>query len=103
MKELNNLQGIIIPGGFGNNGIENMISMIKDIRTMNIPVFGICLGMQLMIIEYLRGEFFKKATSEEFDMEGTNVITKLNTKGDLGGSMRLGLKEITLCPNSNVK
>ncbi len=103
MKELNNLQGIIIPGGFGNNGIENMISMIKDIRKMNIPVFGICLGMQLMIIEYLRGEFFKKATSEEFDMEGTNVITKLITKGDLGGSMRLGLKEITLYPNSNVK
>ena len=103
MKELNNLHGIIIPGGFGNNGIENMISLIKDIRNMNIPVFGICLGMQLMIIEYLRDDFFKKATSEEFDMKGTNVITKIITNDDLGGSMRLGLKEIILCPNSNVK
>ena len=103
MKELNNLHGIIIPGGFGNNGIENMISLIKDIRNMNIPVFGICLGMQLMVIEYLRGHYFKKATSEEFDMEGTNVITKIITNDDLGGSMRLGLKEIILCPNSNVK
>lgn len=106
MKELNNLHGIIIPGGFGNNGIENMVSLIKDIRNMNIPVFGICLGMQLMIIEYFRNENpkFEVATSEEFNIEGTNVITKITTTdNNLGGSMRLGLKEITLYPNSNVK
>ena len=106
MKELNNLHGIIIPGGFGNNGIENMISLIKDIRIMNIPVFGICLGMQLMIIEYFRNENpkFELATSEEFNIEGTNIITKIITDDDnLGGSMRLGLKEITLYPNSKVK
>ena len=73
---------------------------------MNIPVFGICLGMQLMIIEYFRNENpkFELATSEEFNIEGTNIITKIITDDDnLGGSMRLGLKEITLYPNSKVK
>ena len=104
---IKNIHGVIIPGGFGNNGIENMISLIKDIRCLEIPVFGICLGMQLMVIENLRNHFVTTATSEEFNKEGerTNVITKIITNNNLGGSMRLGLKEIELSPlgYSNVK
>ena len=103
-EELNNVQGIIIPGGFGESGIENMLSAIKIIRTMKIPIFGICLGMQLMIIEYFRNIInIKDATSEEFNNQGTNVITKINTIDiNIGGTMRLGLKKINLVP-SNTK
>tara|TARA_B100000029_G_scaffold507088_1_gene591046 strand:- start:667 stop:2229 length:1563 start_codon:yes stop_codon:yes gene_type:complete len=97
-KTLNNVHGIIIPGGFGNSGIENMISGIEYIRNMKIPILGICLGMQLMIIEYFKNVIgIKDATSEEFDKDGTNVITKINTNdNNIGGTMRLGLKEINL-------
>lgn len=103
--DLSHLNGIVVPGGFGNNGIENMITLINKIRTMNIPVLGICLGMQLMVIEYFRNEDpkFKQSTSEEFEMEGTNVITKIITDDNIGGSMRLGSKGISLYPNSKVK
>lgn len=103
--DLSVLNGVIIPGGFGNNGIENMITLIKDIRSLNIPVLGICLGMQLMVIEYFRNENpkFKLSTSEEFDTDGVNVITKIITDDNIGGSMRLGTKCILLYPNSKVK
>ena len=86
------------PNKYKRYGIENMISGIEYIRNMKIPILGICLGMQLMIIEYFKNVIgIKDATSEEFDKDGTNVITKINTNdNNIGGTMRLGLKEINL-------
>ena len=97
----NNINGIVIPGGFGNSGIENMIYIIQKIRNLNIPILGICLGMQLMIIEFFRNIINnKEATSEEFDKNGQNIITKLKVNdNNIGGTMRLGLKEIMLKPS----
>lgn len=93
-----NINGIIIPGGFGTSGIETMLSYIKHYREKDIPVFGICLGMQLMFIEYCRNIVnIKDATSSEFSSSGTHVINKINKLNDkLGGTMRLGSKEVLL-------
>ena len=62
------IQGIIIPGGFGITGIENILPVIELSRKNKIPTFGICLGMQLMIIEFFRNVLgYKDAGSEEFN------------------------------------
>ncbi len=99
MDKHKSIHGIIIPGGFGTTGIENMLSYIQTYRENNIPVFGICLGMQLMVIEYCRNVLnIKDAISSEFSQEGTHVITKLIDKSNdkIGGTMRLGAKKILL-------
>lgn len=88
--------GCIIPGGFGDTAIENMISTIQYIRENNIPCLGICLGMQLMAIEYvrhIRGN--NEANSIEFDKScpPNDVITLLDSQKNivnLWGTMRLG-------------
>lgn len=95
-KSLKECDGVLIPGGFGDRGIEGKIETVKYCRENNIPCFGICLGMQMMVIEYLRNVVgVKDANSAEFDnncahkaidiMEGQKDITKK------GGTMRLGL------------
>ena len=110
MKLLNNLQGIVVPGGFGNRGIEGKILTAKHARTKNIPYLGICLGMQISVIEYARNVLgFKKANSTEFDMSTPYPVISLvsewedslkgNMKGttkNLGGTMRLGAQECSL-------
>ena len=110
MKLLNNLQGIVVPGGFGNRGIEGKILTAKHARTKNIPYLGICLGMQISVIEYARNVLgFKKANSTEFDMNTPYPVISLvsewedflkgNMKGttkNLGGTMRLGAQECSL-------
>ena len=96
---------IIIPGGFGAEGTEGKISVIKYARENNIPLLGICLGMQLSVIEFVRNVCgLKNATSTEFD-ENTKEpvvhlmkawecengdITKRSRDFDIGGTMRLG-------------
>jgi len=88
-------KGILIPGGFGDRGIEGMISAAKYARENNVPLFGICLGMQIMTIEFARNVCgMKDANSTEFNpatpypvialMEGQQNITRK------GGTMRLG-------------
>ena len=99
------IDGIIIPGGFGTTGMETMISRIKETREKQIPTLGICLGMQLMIIEFFRNVVgYKDAGSEEFNQQvNSNVITKVdNTKKEYGGSMRLGKYKIKLKKESTV-
>ena len=110
MKLLNNLQGIVVPGGFGNRGIEGKILTAQHARTKNIPYLGICLGMQISVIEYARNVLgFKKANSTEFDMNTPYPVISLvsewedflkgNMKGttkNLGGTMRLGAQECSL-------
>jgi CTP synthase len=94
-RELEEVDGVLVPGGFGKRGIEGMLNAIRFAREQNVPYFGICLGMQTMVIEYARNVCgLALANSTEFD-PGTphRVIFKLRElKGvdELGGTMRLG-------------
>ncbi|MEN9722503.1 MAG: hypothetical protein RJB38_489 [Pseudomonadota bacterium] len=92
---LETVDGVLVPGGFGERGIEGKILAIEYARKNQVPYFGICLGMQLAVIEFARHEAgLKEAHSEEFRPEGDqNVIALMEAqKGvkDLGGTMRLG-------------
>lgn len=89
------VQGIIVPGGFGNRGIEGMIASAKYAREQNIPYFGICLGMQIATIEFARDVCgYADANSNEFDTGSTHkVIDFIHGQSediDKGGTMRLG-------------
>lgn len=89
------VDGILVPGGFGERGVEGKIQAIQFARTHQIPFFGICLGMQLAVIEFARSQCgLKQATSAEFKPENSeNVIDILEsqkTVTDKGGTMRLG-------------
>ena len=94
-KTLQNADGIIIPGGFGERGVEGMITTAKYARENNIPLLGICLGMQVMVIEFARDVLgFKDANSTEFN-EKTNypVIDMMLAQKSIinkGATMRLG-------------
>ena len=104
--ELKDVQGIIVPGGFGNRGIDGKIGAIKYARENNIPFLGICLGMQLALIEYGRDVLkIADANSSEFKENAKNKIIDYlpdQYKGiKMGGTMRLGeydceLKEGTM-------
>ncbi len=94
-RQVGELDGILVPGGFGNRGIDGMIEAIRYARENSIPYFGICLGMQTMVIEYIRNVCgIEEAHSTEFDPTAKHrVFFKLRElKGveDLGGTMRLG-------------
>lgn len=89
------MDAIIVPGGFGKIGIEPMIQTLQYARENKIPTLGICLGLQLMMIEYFRNiGRVKKANSREFDEKTKyDVITLLDSQAnivELGGTMRLG-------------
>ncbi|MFN8939225.1 MAG: CTP synthase, partial [Acidobacteriota bacterium] len=97
--------GILVPGGFGPRGIEGMLQAIRYAREQRVPYFGICLGMQTMVIEYARNVCaLSGANSTEFDAAPAHrVIYKLRElKGvdELGGTMRLGAYDCKLAPNS---
>ncbi len=101
-----NSKGIIVPGGFGNRGIEGKIKAIKYARENNIPFLGICLGMQLAVIEFARNVcHIEDANSTEFDELCKNPIIDLMADQksiiNMGGTLRLGnydceIKENTL-------
>ncbi len=108
---LEGMDAILVPGGFGKRGIEGKISAIQHARENNVPYLGICLGMQLAVIEYARHKAgFAGANSTEFDSdtafpvialisEWMNADGKLETRSihsDLGGTMRLGGQECRL-------
>lgn len=103
---LENLSGILVPGGFGNRGVEGKIRAIEFARTNKIPYFGICIGMQLAIIEYARHVCgINKATSREFSNTGEFIIDLMEDQRRverLGGSMRLGSYLCKLKPHSLV-
>lgn len=93
---LKDAQGILIPGGFGDRGIEGKITAIRYAREKNIPLFGICLGMQCAVIEFARNVVgLKGAASSEFDTDNRYpVIDLMPEQRDIdekGGTMRLGL------------
>ena len=114
-NKLKNSDAILVPGGFGERGIEGMISAVKYARTRSIPYLGICLGMQIAVIEFARNvaklklanstEFDEKTNfpvvgliSEWLDLEGS--VEKRDSNSDLGGTMRLGAQECLLDKNS---
>jgi CTP synthase len=113
--ELSKMDAILVPGGFGDRGIEGKIQAIRFARENGIPYLGICLGMQLAIIEYARNVLaLKGANSTEFDRATQHPVIALITewqdlergqqvrdeKSGLGGSMRLGAQEAKLRPGS---
>ncbi len=104
-EDLADVDGILIPGGFGNRGIEGMISAITYARENKIPLLGLCLGFQLSVIEFMRNVVgYKDATSEELGA-GTHAIALLPEQEDvqdLGGTMRLGNYSVTLDPKSRL-
>ena len=94
-EKLKNLQGIIVPGGFGNRGIEGKIETIKYARENNIPFLGICLGMQMAVVEFARDVLgLKDANSAEFSESTTNPVIHIMDDqigvDKKGGTMRLG-------------
>jgi CTP synthase len=104
-KQLEDYDGILVPGGFGKRGIEGMLNGIRYARENKVPYFGICLGMQTASIEYARNVCgLQGADSSEFDPVPTHrIIYKLRElKGveELGGTMRLGAWECRLAPDS---
>jgi len=115
-KTLKHADAILVPGGFGERGIEGMILACKFARENDIPYLGICLGMQIAIIEYARNVLMlKEANSTEFNQNTKypviGLITewsdisgkkeKRNKNSDLGGTMRLGGQLCRLKKNSN--
>ena len=92
---LSKYNAIVVPGGFGNRGIEGMIETIKYAREEKVPFLGICLGMQMTVIEYARNILgLEDANSAEFSQDTKNpVIHIMETQKDIkkkGGTMRLG-------------
>ncbi|BBJ27283.1 CTP synthase [Athalassotoga saccharophila] len=105
--KLGRYHGIIIPGGFGKRGIEGMINVIKYARENDVPLLGLCLGMQLMTIEYARNVAgLAGANSTEFDPQTPYPVIDLmedqKRKMNLGGTMRLGSDEIKILSGSRL-
>ncbi len=98
LEELKNYDGIIVPGGFGNRGIEGKIRAINFVRTKKIPYLGLCLGMQLAVVEFARNVCgLKGANSTEFDKKTPYPVIdfmpeqkELLKKKNYGATMRLG-------------
>jgi CTP synthase len=104
-KLLHNIDGLLIPGGFGERGVEGKIESIRFVRENNIPFLGICLGMQCAVIEYARNVCdIPDAHSYEFyrDLKHPVIHLMADQEGvtDLGGTMRLGAYPCVLEPNS---
>jgi CTP synthase len=104
-KELDDVDGVLVPGGFGIRGIEGMITAAKYARENNIPYFGICLGMQMAVVEYARNICgLAKANSSEFDFQTPHPVIDLLPEQrdvqDKGASMRLGAYPCVVSPDS---
>lgn len=89
---LRDSDGILVPGGFGSRGIEGMIIAIRYARENKIPFLGICLGMQLAVIEYAKNVcMLEDASSKEFDLDCKNpLFILMKNNNHLGGTLRLG-------------
>jgi CTP synthase len=113
---LEGVDAILVPGGFGLRGVEGKIAAVRHARENKIPYLGICLGMQVAVIEYARSVLgWADANSTEFDKTTTHPVVGLITEwanasgdlqlrteeSDLGGTMRLGGQECVLTPGSN--
>tara|TARA_Y100001960_G_scaffold181563_1_gene190445 strand:+ start:961 stop:2625 length:1665 start_codon:yes stop_codon:yes gene_type:complete len=117
-EALKDSDAILVPGGFGERGIEGMIAAVKYAREAKIPYLGICLGMQVAVIEFSRNILgLKDAHSSEFNKKSRNPVIGLisewidstgkveqrNEDSDLGGTMRLGVQQCLLSKGSLTK
>ncbi len=115
---LEGMDAILVPGGFGERGIEGKIQAVRFARERGVPYLGICLGMQLAIIEYGRNVLgLAEANSTEFNRETPHPVVAMITEWQdqfrgaqlrnaataLGGSMRLGAQEVQLSPDSRAR
>ena len=108
LSSLKDYDGILVPGGFGSSGIEGIISTIKFARENKIPYFGLCYGMQLLVIEYARNVLgLKDANTAEINPNAKDVVIdimpeqkKLLAEGKYGASMRLGAYKAILKPKT---
>jgi len=108
LKELSKFDGILVPGGFGARGVEGLIMAISYARKNKIPYFGLCYGMQLMVIEYARNVLgWKDANTREINPHSTHLVIdimedqKEKVAGkNMGGTMRLGAYEAKLSKGS---
>lgn len=107
-RALGDLDGIVVPGGFGIRGIEGKLGALRFAREQGIPTLGICLGLQCMVVEYARNKAgLAGASSSEFDPETAFPViatmaeqVDILESGDLGGTMRLGMYQADLAPGS---
>ena len=103
---LKDMDGIIVPGGFGQRGVEGKIRCVEHARTTKLPFLGICLGFQMAVIEYARNVLgLRDANSTEFDPATAHAfISELpdqkKLEGIVGGTMRLGGQDVQLDPDS---
>ena len=102
---LGDMDGILVPGGFGSRGIEGKIKACEYARTHNVPYLGICLGMQIAIIEFARNVLgLKDANSAEIDPETPypviDILPEQKDVTDMGGTIRLGQYPCSLNPES---
>ncbi|MEO8093882.1 MAG: CTP synthase [Pseudolysinimonas sp.] len=110
-KHLADVDGICVPGGFGVRGIEGKLGALHFARENRIPVLGLCLGLQCMVIEYSRNVVgLTGASSSEFDPDTEFPViatmaeqVEIIDKGEMGGTMRLGLYDAALQPGSIVE
>ena len=117
-KYLKNSDAILVPGGFGERGIEGMIASVRYARIKSIPYLGICLGMQIAVIEFARNVTkLKMANSTEFDaqtkypvvglisewLDDEGSLERRDSNSNLGGTMRLGAQECVLEKGSLVR
>ncbi|PIE47555.1 MAG: CTP synthetase [Gammaproteobacteria bacterium] len=117
LEKLKKADGILVPGGFGERGTVGKMKAITYARENKIPFLGICLGMQLAVIEYARNVLQLEANSTEFDRKTSHPIIGLITEwldedgqlqvrddnSDFGGTMRLGAQEAELVEGSKLK
>ena len=107
-EQLGTLDGIIVPGGFGGRGIEGMIVAARYARENRIPYFGICLGMQIAVIEYARNVLgLPRANSGEFDAESPDRVIDFmpgqSDEIDKGGTLRLGAYPCVITPGTTME
>lgn len=107
LKKINNVAGIVVPGGFGKRGIEGKIKAVRFSRENNIPFLGLCLGLQVAVIEFARNVCkLKKANSTEFDQRTPHpvidILPSQKEIKEIGGTMRLGSAAAVLIKNSRV-
>ena len=118
IEQLGSMDAILVPGGFGERGVEGKIQAVHFARESKTPYLGICLGMQVAVIEYARAmNGWKDANSTEFDSKTPNPVIALITEwqditgaseardesSDLGGTMRLGAQDIMLKANTKIR
>jgi len=104
-EKLGYADGVIVPGGFGQRGIEGKVEAIKYCREQKVPYLGVCLGMQCAVIEYARSVCaMTDANSSEFDPETPfpviDLLPEQKNVADMGGTMRLGASHVRVVPGT---